>query len=93
MQEDPLGFLAQTIMFGRVPSLQSSLLKIERLISCKTVGLSPPKNTVLVEKSNFFYDLLVCSSQNPTAKFVFPVFHFPTFLSQSKQNRRSLKLR
>ena len=56
MQEDPLGFLAQTIMFGSVPYLQSSLLKIERSISCKTVGNSPPENTVLDEKSNFFHD-------------------------------------
>ena len=56
MQEDPLGFLAQTIMFGSVPYLQSSLLKIERSISCKTVGNSPPENKVLDEKSNFFHD-------------------------------------
>ena len=57
MQEDPLGFVAQTIMFGSVPYRsyqQSSLLKIERSISCKTVGNSPPENTVLDEKSNFF---------------------------------------
>ena len=51
MQEDPLGFLAQTIMFGSVTYLlQSSLLKIERSISCKTVGNSPPENTVLDKK-------------------------------------------
>ena len=61
MQGDPLGFLAQTIMFGSVPKMsfqrsQSSLLKIERSISCKTVGNSPPENTVLDEKSNFFHD-------------------------------------
>ena len=51
MQEDPLGFLAQTIMFGSVWTRpgwpQSSLLMIERSISCRTVGNSPPENTVL----------------------------------------------
>ena len=56
MQVDPLGFSAQIIMFGSVPYQQSSLLKIERSISCKTVGNFPPENTVLDEKSNFFHD-------------------------------------
>ena len=61
MHIDPLGFLAQTIMFGSVPrhQPQSSLLTIERSISCRTVGSSPAENTVLDYKSNLFHDFLV----------------------------------
>ena len=75
-------------MFGSVPKMsfqrsQSSLLKIERSISCKTVGNSPPENTVLDEKSNFFHDYWVLHAiQQPNLNFP---FNKPLFVFQPNQ--------
>ena len=87
MQEDPLGFLAQTIMFGSVSySLQSSLLKIERSISCRIVGNSPPENTVLDKNPTFFsWFLVVHGIQQSNLCFKYLIFLlFSTKANQTK---------